>query len=33
MTKTQVQVLLPNRGQMELRASGLESLLPEGHWV
>src|SRR5574338_248503 len=25
------RVLLPNRGQMELRASDLESLLPEGH--
>ncbi len=33
MTKTQARVLLPNRGQMELRASGLESLLPEGHRV
>lgn len=31
MTKTQARVLLPNRGQMELRASDLESLLPEGH--
>ena len=27
MTKTQARVLLPNRGQMELRASDLESLL------
>lgn len=26
-----VRVLLPNRGQMELRPSDLESLLPEGH--
>lgn len=25
------RVLLPNRKQMELRASDLESLLPEGH--
>jgi transposase len=31
MTKTQARVLLPNRGQMELRASDLESVLPEGH--
>jgi transposase len=31
MTKSQARVLLPNRGQMELRASDLESLLPEGH--
>lgn len=31
MTKTQARVLRPNRGQMELRASDLESLLPEGH--
>ena len=30
MTKTQARVLLPNRGQMALRASDLESLLPEG---
>lgn len=33
MTKTQARVLLPNRGQMELRANDLESLLPEGHRV
>lgn len=31
MTKTQARVLLPNRKQMEFRASDLESLLPEGH--
>lgn len=31
MTKTRARVLLPNRGQMEFRASDLESLLPEGH--
>jgi transposase len=31
MTKTQARVLLPNRGQMEFRASDLESLLAEGH--
>lgn len=31
MTKTPARVLLPNRGQMELRASDLESVLPEGH--
>ena len=31
MTKTRARVLLPNRGQMELRASDLESLLAEGH--
>ena len=31
MTKTQARVLSPNRRQMELRASDLESLLPEGH--
>lgn len=31
MTKTQARVRLPNRGQMEWRASDLESLLPEGH--
>ncbi len=29
--KTAARVLLPNRGQIELRASDLESLLPEGH--
>lgn len=33
MTKTQARVLLPNRGQMELRANDLESLLPEWHRV
>ena len=27
------RVLMPNRAQMELRASDLESLLPEGHWA
>ncbi len=31
MTKTQARVLVPNRDQMEFRASDLESLLPEGH--
>jgi len=31
MTNTQARVLLPNRKQMEFRASDLESLLPEGH--
>lgn len=31
MTKTQARVLLPNRKQMEFRASDLESLLAEGH--
>lgn len=31
ITKTQARVLMPNRKQMELRASDLESLLPEGH--
>jgi transposase len=31
MTKTRARVLMPNRGQMELRASDLESLLAEGH--
>jgi transposase len=31
MSKTRARVLLPNRRQMELRASDLESLLPEGH--
>ncbi len=31
MTKTRARVLLPNRGQMEFRASDLESLLAEGH--
>ncbi len=31
MTKTRARVLLPNRGQMELRASDLESLLAQGH--
>ena len=31
MTKTRARVLRPNRGQMEFRASDLESLLPEGH--
>jgi transposase len=31
MTKSGARVLLPNRGQMEFRASDLESLLPEGH--
>lgn len=29
--KSQARVLLPNRKQMEFRASDLESLLPEGH--
>ena len=29
--KAAARVLLPNRGQIELRASDLESLLPEGH--
>src|SRR5574337_1788682 len=29
--KRRARVLLPNRGQMEFRASDLESLLPEGH--
>jgi transposase len=31
MSETRARVLLPNRGQLELRASDLESLLPEGH--
>jgi transposase len=31
MSKARARVLLPNRKQMELRASDLESLLPEGH--
>jgi len=31
MAKTQARVLLPNRRQMEFRASDLESLLAEGH--
>jgi transposase len=31
MSKTRVRVLMPNRGQLELRPSDLESLLPEGH--
>jgi len=31
MIETQARVLLPNRRQMEFRASDLESLLPEGH--
>ena len=31
MTKTRARVLLPNRRQLEFRASDLESLLPEGH--
>ena len=31
MKKTQARVLMPNRGQMEFRASDLESLLAEGH--
>jgi transposase len=31
MGKTPARVLLPNRKQMEFRASDLESLLPEGH--
>ena len=31
MTKTRARVLLPNRKQMEFRASDLESLLAEGH--
>lgn len=29
--KTQARVLLPKRGQMEFRASDLDSVLPEGH--
>lgn len=29
--KTRARVLLPNRGQMEFRASDLESVLPAGH--
>lgn len=29
--KTRARVLLPNRGQMEFRASDLDSVLPEGH--
>lgn len=29
--KGEARVLMPNRGQMELRASDLDSLLPEGH--
>lgn len=29
--KTRARVLLPNRGQMEFRASDLDSLLPQGH--
>jgi transposase len=31
MNKTRARVLVPNRKQMEFRASDLESLLPEGH--
>jgi len=31
MMKTRARVLLPNRGQMEFRASDLESVLPAGH--
>jgi transposase len=31
MSETRARVLLPNREQMEFRASDLESLLPEGH--
>ena len=31
MTKTQARVRMPNRDQMEFRASDLESLLTEGH--
>jgi transposase len=31
MAKAQARVLLPNRGQMEFRASDLDSLLAEGH--
>ena len=31
MTTSRARVLLPNRGQMEFRASDLESLLAEGH--
>jgi transposase len=31
MSETRARVLLPNRRQMEFRASDLESLLPEGH--
>lgn len=31
MEKTRARVLMPNRDQLELRASDLESLLPEGH--
>ena len=31
MTKPRARVLLPNRGQMEFRASDLDSLLAEGH--
>lgn len=31
MMQTRARVLLPNRGQMELRASDLDSLLPAGH--
>ena len=32
MTATvRARVVLPNRSQMEFRASDLESLLPEGH--
>jgi hypothetical protein len=31
MDKTQARVLMPNRKQMEFRASDLESVLAEGH--
>lgn len=31
MTKERARVLMPNRGQMEFRASDLDELLPEGH--
>ncbi len=31
VAKVPARVLMPNRLQMELRASDLESLLPEGH--
>ena len=31
MSETRARVLMPNRTQLEFRASDLESLLPEGH--
>ena len=33
MSETRARVLMPNRKQIEFRASDLQSLLPEGHRV